>query len=89
MVTFVVWGLPSVGLSVIGEKLAPLHFDRSKLMHMWRYAVITYLRAALKKGVLASEMRPEDLSRMLKQQYERWWNIYVNPIKSKWHFCDM
>lgn len=55
-------------------------------MHMWRYAVITYLRAALQKGVLASDARPEELRSTLKTQYERWWNVYVDPIRSKWHF---
>lgn len=38
-----------------GCKITPLRFDRRKLMPMWRYAVITYLRAALKKGSLASK----------------------------------
>ncbi len=55
-------------------------------MHMWRYAVITYLRAALKKGLLASEASPEELRVLLKTQYERWWNVYVDHIRSKWHF---
>ncbi len=69
-----------------GRWIAPLRFDRRKLMHMWRYAVITYLRAALKKGLLVSEASTEELRVMLKTQYERWWNFYVDPIKSKWHF---
>jgi Putative transposase len=55
-------------------------------MPMWRYAVITYLRAALKKGLLASESSSDDLRAMLRTQYERWWNVYVDPIMSKWHF---
>jgi hypothetical protein len=50
----------------------PLRFNRRKLMHMWRYAVITYLRAALKKGLLASQASTEDLKVMLETQYERW-----------------
>ncbi len=69
-----------------GRWIAPLHFDRRKLMHMWRYAVITYLRAVLKKGLLASEASPEELRVLLKTQYERWWNFYVDQIRSKWHF---
>jgi hypothetical protein len=69
-----------------GRWIAPLRFDKQKLMHMWRYAVITYLRAALKKSLLASKASPEELRVMLKAQYERWWNVYVDPIRSKWHF---
>ena len=55
-------------------------------MHMWRYALITYLRAALKKELLVSEASTEELKVTLKTQYERWWNVYVEPIRSKWHF---
>jgi hypothetical protein len=69
-----------------GKWITPLHFDSRKLMPMWRYAVITYLRAALKKGLLASEASPEEIRVMLETQYERWWNVYVDPIRSKWHF---
>ena len=69
-----------------GEWITSLRFDKRKLMHMWRYAVITYLRAALQKGVLASDTSPEELRSILKTQYERWWNVYVDPIRSKWHF---
>jgi Putative transposase/Transposase zinc-binding domain len=69
-----------------GRWITPLRFDRRPLMHMWRYAVITYLRTALKKGLLASETSTEELRLFLKTQYERWWNIYVDPIRSKWHF---
>jgi hypothetical protein len=53
---------------------------------MWRYAVITYLRAALTKGLVASETSGAKLRVLLKTQYERWWNVYVDPIRSKWHF---
>ena len=66
--------------------ITPLCFDKRKLMHMWRYAVITYLRAAVNKGLLASDASPEELRLLLKTQYERWWNVYVDHIRSKWHF---
>lgn len=69
-----------------GRWIVRLHFDKRNLMHMWRYAVIMYLRAALTKGLLASEMRTDRLRALLKTQYERWWNVYVDPIRSKWHF---
>ncbi|HEY4899740.1 MAG TPA: transposase [Terriglobales bacterium] len=69
-----------------GRWIAPLHFHRDKLMHMWRYAVITYLRAALEKGLLVSEASSEEIKVLLKTQYERWWNVYVDHVRSKWHF---
>ena len=52
-----------------GRWITPVRFDRRKLMHMWRYAVIMYLRAALKKGSLGSEASPEELRVMLKAQW--------------------
>jgi hypothetical protein len=66
--------------------IARVHFDRQKLMRMWRYAVITYLGTALKKGLIASTLSTEDLRVLLETQYERWWNVYVDSIRSKWHF---
>jgi hypothetical protein len=60
--------------------------DKGKLMHMWRFAVITYLRAALKAKVLASDLSPQKLRTRLKEQYERWWSIDIDHFASKAHF---
>ena len=69
-----------------GRWIAPLRFDKQALMRMWRYAVITYLREALKARVLTSEWSSEELTAVLTTQYERWWNIDVDHFKSKWQF---
>jgi Putative transposase/Transposase zinc-binding domain len=66
--------------------IAPLRFDKRALMHMWRYAVITYLREALRAGVLTSDLDSGEVRAVLKVQYERWWNIHVDHFKSKWQF---
>ena len=66
--------------------ITALRFDKGALMHMWRYAVITYLRAALQAKVLGSALGREELRAVLKTQYERWWNINVDHFKSKWQF---
>ena len=55
-------------------------------MHMWRFAVITYLRAALKAKVLTSDLSPQKLRTRLKKQYERWWSIDIDHFASKEHF---
>jgi hypothetical protein len=60
--------------------------DKGKLMHMWRFAVITYLRAALKAKVLASDLSPQKLRTRLKKQYERRWSIDIDHFASKKHF---
>ncbi len=53
---------------------------------MWRYAVITHLRAAARAGVLETDLSPAGLRETLRVQYERWWNINVQGLKTKKHF---
>jgi len=60
--------------------------DKGKLMRMWRFAVITCLRAALEAKVLTSDLSPRKLRTRLKMQYERWWNIDIDQFASKEHF---
>jgi hypothetical protein len=60
--------------------------DKDKLMHMWRFAVISYLRAALKAQVLDWDSSPQKLRARLKKQYERWWSIDIDQFASKEHF---
>lgn len=69
-----------------GRWIGSLQFGKSALMHMWRYAVITYLREALKAKVLGSGRSCEELKTVLTMQYERWWNIDIDRFKSKWQF---
>ena len=71
-----------------GRWIAQLHYEKDALMHMWRYAVITYLREALRAKVLTSDLRAEDLKAVLKTQYERWWNIDIDHFKSKGQFLQ-
>ena len=68
-----------------GTWIDRLYFDRKKLMHMWRFAVLTFLRQALKAGVLKSDLRSEALKALLADQY-RWWSVHVDYFQSKTHF---
>lgn len=61
-------------------------FHKDALMHMWRFAVITYLRALLRAHILECDPNERELSHLLTMQYERWWNIYVAHFTSKQHF---
>ena len=75
-----------------GRWISRLHFDKRDkraLMHLWRYAVITHLREALKANVLKSDCPPRDLRAKLTTQYERWWNIDIARFQSKHSSCDM
>ncbi|HZQ22700.1 MAG TPA: transposase [Terriglobales bacterium] len=69
-----------------GQWVDNLLFDRNKLMQMWRYAVITFLRRALKAKVLKSDRSASQLQTIFTAQYERWWNIDVAHFKTKWQF---
>ena len=63
-----------------------LRFDKTALMKRWCFAFITYLREALRRGILQSDLAPQAMRTMLTTQYERWWNINLQPCASKDHF---
>jgi hypothetical protein len=69
-----------------GQWITPLIFEKDALMHMWRYALITYLREAIQAAVLTSDLATEPLKKILTTQYERWWNIKLTGLMSKQHF---
>jgi hypothetical protein len=72
-----------------GRWIASLRFNKDSLMRMWRFAVITFLREALKTHVLKSDRDGKDLSRILKSEYERpRWIIYIRESMSKRHFLQ-
>ena len=68
-----------------GRWVGHIAFQTKKLMHMWRFAVLTFLREALKANILRSKMRPHDLQNLLSEQY-RWWSVRVDRFTSKEHF---
>jgi hypothetical protein len=75
------------GLSVSeGQWISGFHFDRSALMKRWRYALVTYLREALRRGLLLSDCTPRAMRSLLTAQYERWWNVDVQQCASKESF---
>jgi hypothetical protein len=76
----------AVGMHEREGRLVTVQFSKKALMHIWRYAVITYLREALAAGVLQSHLPPPQLSAILTKQYERWWNIDISRFQSKAHF---
>ena len=69
-----------------GRWITPLAFEKDKLMHMWRHAVVTHLRNAVRAKELVSDFSDEELKSILTAQYERWWSIYIDHFASKEHF---
>jgi hypothetical protein len=62
--------------------------NKDALMRMWRYAVITHLRSALKAQVLKSHLPATKLNGIVTTAYERYpkWVIFIDEIAAKSHF---
>jgi hypothetical protein len=71
----------SKGRWIGGLSLNPVAFVR-----MWTYGVITYLRRALKAGILKSALKDWELRGILTTQYERRWHVNLDRHISKRHF---
>jgi ParB-like chromosome segregation protein Spo0J len=50
-----------------------------------KLALLTFLRQALKAGVLKSDLRPGAFRALLADQY-RWWSVHVDYFQSETHF---
>ena len=75
------------GLSEDGRgwrERAPL--DKRALMPMWRDAVVTYLREAVRGGGLDTDMSRGALQELLTAQGKRWWNTDIKRFRSKKQF---
>jgi hypothetical protein len=71
-----------------GRWIPHIQFNKDALMRMWRYAVITHLREALKARVLKSNLSVCELTRIFTGAYERHprWIIHLEQVVSKSHF---
>jgi hypothetical protein len=76
----------NVGIASGTTSGARIHFDRQKLMKMWRFAVIRFLREAEKLGILEHSLYGQKLRSLLQRQYERPWSVHVANLKSKAQF---
>jgi hypothetical protein len=66
--------------------LPNLEFNKVAMMHMWRYCIVTYIRTAIKMGIVPRRLNGSDLKRILTVQYEKPWSFYVEQFGSKYHF---
>jgi len=72
-----------------GRWISSVRLDKNEIMEMWRNAVITYLREALKAGVLKSGCNGAYLGKVLTAEYERpRWIIHIHGSMSKKHFLQ-
>jgi hypothetical protein len=66
-----------------GRWIARLNFDKHQLMLAWRYALLAYLDEAIRADVLKSDLRKDELRKMLKTEGERIWNVFIGRSVSK------
>src|SRR6266850_5407715 len=70
-----------------GRWIPSVRLDKKALMRAWRYAVIAYLREAVKRHVLHSDPEDNNLSRILTSEYKYpRWVIYLRESMPKTHF---
>ena len=62
-----------------------VYYPREILMRLWRGAVLELLRAALRSGILTTEMGVDETEAMLVKQ-ERWWSVNIKSLDSIEHF---
>ena len=65
-----------------------LNLNPVGLMKLWRHAVITYLRLALKAGILKSDLPEVTLKDLLAGKYEVCWRVDLQRRISKLHFLS-
>ena len=66
--------------------LRDLGIGRSDVMWRWRFAIITYLRIALRSGLIDSNGAQKNVEDLLQKWEGRWWSTDVNSFASKAHF---
>jgi len=73
-----------------GRWIPHLPLSKGSLMRMWRYAVISHLRLALRTHVLNSDLTSQKFMDLLSEAYEserhKRWIIFIDGIVSKAHF---
>lgn len=78
----------AVGLRRSDCKIIPLTFNRERLMHRWRKAVIVLLQKALEAGAFGPPRSPQEMDLLLRTQSEQWWSIHIAHCKSRWQFLS-
>lgn len=63
-----------------------LRISRSEVMWRWRFAIVTYLEAALRSGLINGTSSEKNLEALLRTWEGCWWSSHVDSFASKGHF---
>jgi hypothetical protein len=69
-----------------GRWIRNLRIRSSEVMWRWRFAIITYLQAAFRSGLISAAGSEKDLEALLHTWERRWWSTHVDSFASKEHF---
>ncbi len=74
------------GLNADGTAWRRAPLNRKALMPLWRYAVVTHLREAYRRGLLDTDQTRSQLADLLRKQQERWWSTHIQRFRGKKQF---
>lgn len=61
-------------------------YATNEVMHLWRYGVISLLRAALRSSKLRTNATVEEVESLLNTQEQRWWSVKIQAFRCKQHY---
>jgi hypothetical protein len=68
--------------------ISRVYYDRDALMKAWRKAVIALLRAALRAGLLRTELTADQMEDLLTHLEKCWWSIKIQSFEDKGDFLQ-
>ena len=74
------------GLNADGTAWRRAPLKHKALMPLWRYAVVTHLREAYRRGLLDTDQTRSQLADLLRKQQERWWSTHIQRFRGKKQF---
>jgi len=63
-----------------------VYYVENEVARLWRYAVISLLRAALRMGKLRTNNTTEEVDSLLNTQEQRWWSVKIQAFTCKRHY---
>ena len=63
-----------------------LRIRRSEVMWRWRFAIVNYLQAALRSGLIDADESRKNIEVLLRTWERRWWSTHVDSFATKDHF---
>ncbi len=74
------------GLDAEGTTWRKAPLKQNALMPLWRYAVVTYLREAYRRGVLETDKTAAQFEDLLRRQQKRRWIAHIQRLRGKKQF---